>query len=388
MDVKMDIEIKKIPREFFVGKNNGIVLKDCASIALEANEQVTFVTSDNKEYDVCKKDWGFYATPSINGRLLTFGFHTVLVENPKNLQYIWLVEKGKEKAFEQYLKDENHRIIKWLSNTTKNSDRCICEDDNLKLIYHYTSAPPGEMPLEIKKEDYNRSLQKCQTCGHFLLAHNYNLENIYSGQYVETTYQNKLLENFKKITQLPQEKSDNYARVENIIYFCQKYFQDKKLSVLDVGSGLCVFLYLLSKKTNWALLALDPDPTQAQHAEKTCQIKSICCDFNMFQSNQKFDLITFNKVLEHVKNPIQFLSLSHNHLSQNGLIYIELPDGTMALKDSPLREEFSIEHYHAFSIQSIAILIEKSGFLPLSIERVREPSGKYTLRVFCRKHYS
>lgn len=378
----MDIDTENKPREFFVGEKNKVVLKDCAKIFLDFNEQVTFITKDKKEYDICRKDWGFYATPSINGRLLQFGFSTALVENSNQLRYVWLIENGKEALFEKYLKNENHKIIQWLGrNTDKNF--CICGMNDFKLIYQYECPPEGEMSYDLKGQQYLRGLKECKFCGHFLLSHDYDLEAIYSGQYSEFTYRHKLVDTFNKIIKLPEEKSDNCRRVKNIIDYCKKYFGDKKLSVLDVGSGLCVFLYLLSQKTNWQFLALDPDPIQAQHAEQICNIKSICADFNLFQSDSKFDLIAFNKVLEHVRNPIQFLSIAKNHLVKDGLVYIELPDGTEALNDSPLREEFFIEHYHAFSMASITLLIEKSGFKVLSIERLREPSGKYTLRVFC-----
>ena len=35
------------------------------------------------EYDIVKKNWGFYATPSINGRLIKFGYKTCLIKNKK-----------------------------------------------------------------------------------------------------------------------------------------------------------------------------------------------------------------------------------------------------------------------------------------------------------------
>jgi hypothetical protein len=43
-------------------------------------------TDDGKEYDVAKKDWGFYATPSMNGRLKKFGFKTAIVK-----KFTWYV---------------------------------------------------------------------------------------------------------------------------------------------------------------------------------------------------------------------------------------------------------------------------------------------------------
>ena len=45
-----------------------IYIKHCADIYLKKNEQITLKNFD-KEYDIVKKDWGFYATPSINDRL-------------------------------------------------------------------------------------------------------------------------------------------------------------------------------------------------------------------------------------------------------------------------------------------------------------------------------
>ena len=67
------------------------------------------------------------------------------------------------------------------------------------------------------------------------------------------------------------------------------------------------------------------------------------------------------------------------------MIYLELPDGTEAVKDTIMREEFFIEHYHAFSMSSICLLIEKAGFTTLRVDRLKEPSGKYTLRAFLRQ---
>ena len=79
----MKIIEKNPSREFKVGCEQSITLKDCGDIFLEVNEQVTFLTTDTAEYDVCRKEWGYYATPSMNDRLKRFGFKTALVKNTK-----------------------------------------------------------------------------------------------------------------------------------------------------------------------------------------------------------------------------------------------------------------------------------------------------------------
>ncbi len=102
------------PREFKVGLDQSIVLKDCAEIELNPNEQITFKAEAGAEYDVCRKDWGYYATPSINDRLKRCGFKTALVKNAKGQIYIMIVEKDKISGFDAYLKAENNVVEKWL----------------------------------------------------------------------------------------------------------------------------------------------------------------------------------------------------------------------------------------------------------------------------------
>ena len=60
-----------------------------------------------------------------------------------------------------------------------------------------------------------------------------------------------------------------------------------------------------------------------------------------------------------------------------------MPD-VLAAVDGPGREEFFIEHLHVFSPQSLAVTVEKAGLAVFELERVREPSGKYTLFAFAK----
>lgn len=105
------------PRAFEVGHDKKIQLKDCARIALEAEEQVTFTTEAGAEYDVARKSWGFYATPSLNGRLQRFGLRGVLVKNRINQYFVLLVERDKEPAFQRYVKLERLDVVSWLDDS-------------------------------------------------------------------------------------------------------------------------------------------------------------------------------------------------------------------------------------------------------------------------------
>jgi hypothetical protein len=115
MDVKLDINDP--PREFEVGLGEIIRLKDCAHIALAPDEQVTFFTESGAEYDVARKSWGFYATPSLNGRLERFNLRGVIVKNRRLQYFIMLVERGKEALFQRYLDVEQLSIVCWLDSS-------------------------------------------------------------------------------------------------------------------------------------------------------------------------------------------------------------------------------------------------------------------------------
>lgn len=104
------------PREFAVGRDAGITLKDCARVALEPDEQVTFVTPGGGEYDVARKSWGFYATPSTNGRLRDFGIRSALVRNAAGRHNVMLVERARQVEFDRYAKDESLTIVCWLDD--------------------------------------------------------------------------------------------------------------------------------------------------------------------------------------------------------------------------------------------------------------------------------
>ena len=397
----MKLNICEKPRKFCVGKDKNIIISDYGKIRLLPDEMVTFINKGGKNYDIVAKNWGFYATPSLNGRLKAEGFRTALIKNLNNKFFIWLVEIGKEDLFEKYLKNEQQYIVCWLDNENhlsriidlnlnSKSDRkiCICGSENLSLFHEYDSPPEGETSFDFCKINYNRSFLRCQRCGHFLADHGYHVDEFYSGNYADQTYGDKLKQTFNRIINLPPRKSDNYQRVSRIIDFFNKRIKsNKNISVLDVGSGLCVFLYLLKKKTNWNCTALDPDPDQVKHAEQNCDIETFCTDFLKADKIGSYDLICFNKVLEHFVDPITTLSKANKFLNQNGYIYLELPDGESAMNDtiSFQREEFFIEHYHVFSYKSVTELVDRADFVPILIERIREPSSKYTIFAFLKK---
>jgi hypothetical protein len=114
----MKVNLIDPPRVFEVGFGEKIQMKDCAHIEMEPDEQVTFLSKSGSEYDVARKNWGFYATPSLNGRLEGFGLRGVLIKNRGTGRYfVLLVERGREDLFDEYCRRENLAVIHWMDGS-------------------------------------------------------------------------------------------------------------------------------------------------------------------------------------------------------------------------------------------------------------------------------
>lgn len=110
----MKLDLKKKPRYFKPRKDKSIVISDLGTINLAPNEQLTFINESGKNHDFAAKDWGFYATPSINGRLKNEGFKTALVRNTFGQIYIMVVDTDKMDLFRKYCKEELQEVLEWL----------------------------------------------------------------------------------------------------------------------------------------------------------------------------------------------------------------------------------------------------------------------------------
>lgn len=257
----------------------------------------------------------------------------------------------------------------------------FCKKKKIKKIIEFKKKPTKEINLNIKK--YFRVYEKCQICSHFYSDHNIELKNLYKKNYLKNTYNdlNGLEKNFKRITNLKKKHSDNYYRVQRII----KFVNNKKINnVCDVGSGLGVFPYLLRKKINCHYSLIETNPININFLKNDLKFKYVFLPNKKNFKSKKFDLITFNKVLEHVYNPYLFLKKYIKFLKNDGMIYLEVPD-ILALKESKLREEFFIEHHHVFSEKSLLNFLNFLNLKIIKFNHIKEPSGKYTLYAFAKK---
>jgi SAM-dependent methyltransferase len=265
--------------------------------------------------------------------------------------------------------------------------QCLCGSKKFDRTFIYSAPPEGETLFSFSAGTaYHREIYCCNLCGHYLSIHDMDEGKIYAEEYVNSTYQDEagIHRTFDRINSLNPAKSDNLGRVKRILDFARQYLSTGALespSVLDVGSGLCVFLYRM-KEAGWNCTALDPDERAVNHARSVVGVNAIHGDFMKNSILRTYDVITLNKMLEHVEDPVALLARSAQFLKPGGFVYIELPDGERAVSEGSGREEFFIEHCHVFSFTSFCVLTTSAGFSIETLERLREPSTKFTLRGF------
>ncbi len=262
----------------------------------------------------------------------------------------------------------------------------LCGSDSAQLVNTLKEKPAKETDFGIPDGDYLRMIYQCSTCSVYFSRHALLADGLYSSRYNEATYARDLLTTYKRIRALPEAESDNKQRVRRVVEFHAKSGKPPNEShMLDVGSGLCVFLAEMSEH-GFHCHAVDPDKNAVAHAIRHAGVEhghaGVLGDFD--PNGRLFDVITFNKVLEHVVDPIRLLKLSASFLMNRGFVYLELPDGEAALRhdDIERREEFYIEHETTFTQESTRWLIRQAGLQVAMLQSIHEPSDKYTVYAF------
>jgi SAM-dependent methyltransferase len=252
----------------------------------------------------------------------------------------------------------------------------------LKTAFTYDAPPEVEVRFPLTGE-YRREYHSCTICGHWFSHHGLDMSALYERAYVDATYGDRMRQNYDRVMALPSSRSDNAGRVERVLAFAaRRAFGKLPPRLLDVGSGLGVFPARM-KQAGWRCVALDPDSRAVEHARDVVGVDAVAGDFLCIDTEilGRFEAISFNKVLEHVDDPVGMLAASLPLLAPGGFVYVEVPDAAAVVEGSG-REEFCIEHHHVFSPASLALAAERAGFSLVELERLREPSSKFTLRGF------
>ncbi len=143
-----------------------------------------------------------------------------------------------------------------------------------------------------------------------------------------------------------------------------RFLPDRQARILDIGCATGGLLHTLAQSGYINLLGLDPSPVCAHTAAELYGVSVRTGTLSLVPADiGTFDLIILGAVLEHIRNLKEALLRIRGLLSQDGMLFIEVPDATKfaASADAPF-QEFSIEHINFFSATSLANLLRVCGF--------------------------
>lgn len=127
---------------------------------------------------------------------------------------------------------------------------------------------------------------------------------------------------------------------------------------LDVGAGYGLWQDFLLKK-GVRSLGIEIEKGVAKTAQER-GFEVLIQSIEEFETEEKFDVITMCDVLEHVKDPVEVLNKCFQLLSENGLLYIQVPN-VLGFK-LPMNHSYGLPfHLWQFNKKTLLSLISKTN---------------------------
>lgn len=169
----------------------------------------------------------------------------------------------------------------------------------------------------------------------------------------------------------PLNKTTFSSDIDNLLQWYKKETNTKQPTVLDVGSGSGTFVYQATKR-GFDATGLDLNKDMVQKLQKE-GLNIIYTTLEKYNAKPKtFDAINLGDIIEHVKDPHEFLNHCHTLLKKQGKMYICTPNSnTFFVKYQLLLNKiFKIpwghisppHHLHEFSDNNLIQLLEQTGF--------------------------
>ena len=277
------------------------------------------------------------------------------------------------------------------------ADACaICESALDRELLRISEPDRFERHLGIARDGYLRTWVECSSCGAATNVHApgnlARLDSLAAGYYEVDFAGSSIGEKFAKVMALPAEKSDNAQRVARIHAFMRGWLPSSRrgLRVLDIGAGTGVFLARFleeAEKDVWTATGVEPDAIAADHLRSLGRFPVIEGLFSRSLGLLDFDLVTLNKVVEHLADPVGLVREAASALrTPAGVLYVEVPDKLTVYHRPPTDNILGALHFHLYDPVSIAVLLSRAGLAILRIERIFDPSGKITVIAFATQH--
>lgn len=244
----------------------------------------------------------------------------------------------------------------------------ICKSENNKLLFRQKFSALSDGSL---LAGYDVTV--CQNCG-FGFANNIPEQSIF-----DTYYEN--MSKYEYQDSGGKESEFDLIRFRGYVDIIQPFLPSTQASILDVGCATGRLLSLFKESGYENVKGLDPSPICSEVASKLYGIIVQTGSLGDLDINQNpFSCIILSAVLEHIRDLDRTLSKLYNMLSINGMIFIDVPDGSRFSEyiDAPF-QQFSTEHINFFSPISLSNLMKRFGFVEVVSQQEAYPQSTNTV---------
>jgi len=162
------------------------------------------------------------------------------------------------------------------------------------------------------------------------------------------------MKNYLEYLESIQTPKNFQRKVEYLKYNFSKYFNQKEISVLEVGPGLGEFVHFLNQKGIKTIDLIDQDKDILQNIKQKYLVRKIFLgDISSIQIKDKYDVIFLLQVLEHIPKTKyhELLNTLYKQLNKDGKIIITVPNGNNPFS---LTERYSdLTHQMLFTENSL-----------------------------------
>jgi 2-polyprenyl-3-methyl-5-hydroxy-6-metoxy-1,4-benzoquinol methylase/rubredoxin len=236
-------------------------------------------------------------------------------------------------------------------------------------------------------DNKNYSIYKCKKCGLVFVNEIYDT--------ISPDYINLSTIDESHLWLQGQHKSLAFQQFQKLINrFIGKTTNSTKL--LDVGCGTGGFLNFVNENMQCSIFGFDSSKLQADYASKKFPLVKCAISINEYKHkiespDTNFDIITLWDVLEHIRQPVQFLQdLTYN--CKNGFIFLSVPNALPMVIKSKMNV-FKIftwapnEHVSYFSVESLKYLCEKLNLQIISYGSVKIYKRELSIFELIRRFY-
>lgn len=269
--------------------------------------------------------------------------------------------------------------------------RCtLCAGEDAREILRIDEPDRFEQSIGVGPHGYTRCWVECQQCGgatNVLPEESALRLSALRAAYYEVDFMGSDIgEKYRRVMSMPAGQSDNAGRVARVMDFVRRWSgAPAQPKVMDIGAGTGVFLSRLVDQTAgaWQYLGVEPDPRAAAHLRQLEKFAVVEAMYLGQPELRGFNLVTLNKVLEHIEQPLPcLLQVVQSLVPGDGLLYVEVPDKLTARLRSPQDNILGALHCHLYDPTSLGYLLRRAGLELLCVNRVAEPSGKLSIYAF------